>query len=221
MHMMCAHELLRGQFPQYDGLKPTVLQQSKSVKSLPPDSIQILHTRGNHWIAISTINCEQGTDVYLYDSLYSELSIDTQVILAKLVRTSKSVLYVNVVNVQRQSGTSDCGLFAIANITHIAFGLNPCMYMFKQEAMRQHFLQCIEKEKMEPFPTLPTLRSTRLSTKNKIVNIEVFCYCRCPDDGSKMVGCDNAHCKVEGNWFHEKCIDYTIKKKQEMVLQTL
>ncbi len=89
-HMMCAHELLKSQFPKYGGLKPTVLKQSKSVKSLPPDSIPILHTHDN---AISTIK-------------------ERTFILAKLVRTSKSVLYVNIANMERQS---DCGLFAEKN----------------------------------------------------------------------------------------------------------
>ena len=44
-------------------------------------------------------------------------------LLAQLVHTDKSA---NIANVAKQSGSLDCDLFAVAYITHIAFGLNPC-----------------------------------------------------------------------------------------------
>ena len=34
--------------------------------------------------------------------------------------------------------------------------------------------------------------------------INVFWYCRYPDDGTPMVQCDGKHC---GEWFHISCID--------------
>ena len=70
-HMTCAQMLLKSQFPQYGGLQCTVLQQSiETLKPLLPNSLQIVHSHGNHWIAISTVNCETGTDLCLYDSSY-------------------------------------------------------------------------------------------------------------------------------------------------------
>ena len=66
-HITCAQILLKCQFSQYGGLRCTVLQQTKSLKLLQADSLQILHTRGNHWIAVSTVNCTTG-DITVYDS---------------------------------------------------------------------------------------------------------------------------------------------------------
>ena len=76
-HITCAQTLLEHQFPQYGGLQCTVLQQTKSLKSLPAESLQILHTRSNHWIAVSTVNCTK-EDITVYDSKYSRLSSDTE-----------------------------------------------------------------------------------------------------------------------------------------------
>jgi hypothetical protein len=82
-HMTCAQTLLKHLFPQYGGLQCTVLQQTKSLKPLPEESLQILHTRGNHWIAVSTVNCTT-VEVTVYDSKYSKLSSDTEMLLAQI-----------------------------------------------------------------------------------------------------------------------------------------
>jgi len=34
---------------------------------------------------------------------------------------------------------------------------------------------------------------------------EVYCFCKGPDDGSKMMCCENKNCKA-GQWFHLKCL---------------
>ena len=40
------------------------------------------------------------------------------------------------------------------------------------------------------------------------VVIDVYCYCRCPDDGSKMVLCDGA-C---GQWYHLNCLKQKVSQ---------
>ena len=42
----------------------------------------------------------------------------------------------------KQSGSYNYGLFAIAYITHLAHGCDPSLFVFHQEAMRNHFIQC-------------------------------------------------------------------------------
>ena len=42
-------------------------------------------------------------------------------------------------DVQMQSGTYDCGLFAVAFATALAFGYNPGQYFFDQPSMRSIF----------------------------------------------------------------------------------
>ena len=57
--------------------------------------------------------------------------------------TSKPVITV--------SRSVDCGLFAIANSTAIAFGENPTKLKFKQEALSSHLVDCFHAKKMSVF----------------------------------------------------------------------
>ena len=63
--------LLKKQFPDLLGLQSTLLQSSKqqSVKE-NHNQVQIIHSRGNHWIVASTIHARDGV-VQVYDSVYS------------------------------------------------------------------------------------------------------------------------------------------------------
>ena len=63
-------------------------------------------------------------------------------ILAQLVHTSNPQFKVKVPNVTKQSGNYECGLFAFACITYLAHGLDPSLFVFHQETMRNHFIQC-------------------------------------------------------------------------------
>ena len=48
------------------------------------DVIQIMHTRGNHWIVISTVGCS-GKDVNVFDTLYSSVDSETVKIIHVLL----------------------------------------------------------------------------------------------------------------------------------------
>ena len=61
---------------------------------------------------------------------------------------------------------------------------------------------------MEPFPVKKERRSTRVP---KVLSINVYCYCRCPYNGEKMVKC-NGECD---EWYHIKCICIPIIKKRK------
>ncbi len=78
--------------------------------------------------------------------MYSELDPDTEKVVFNLFGTVK----LNFVNVQKQKGGSDCGLFAIA----ISNGLNPSRIIFDQAAMRSHLVTCLNNKKMTLFPTI-------------------------------------------------------------------
>ena len=128
----------------------------------------------------------QDTDVFLYDSLYShtEISLTTNILLAKLLNSSKHFIRLCVPQMPKQWEASDCGLFSIAYATHLAFGKDPSGVTFIQPSMRNHFLHCIEDEKIKPFPVGPERRK-RGASKQIIINIDMYCYCRCPDDGTR------------------------------------
>ena len=167
--------------------------------------MQILHTDDEHWVAVSTFDTGD-EDIVIYDSKYSSLSQRTQTLIAKLVNTDKPSFTVRVASVTKQSGASDCGLYAIANITHIVTGLDPSLYIFRQALMRNHLLKCFEQKKLEPFPVF---KERRVSTCAKTMTVRVYCYCRSVYDGEKMVEC-NGGC---GEWYHTKCISTRVHRK--------
>ena len=44
-------------------------------------------------------------------------------------------------NVAKQKGSTDCGLYAIALLFSLAFGNDPTEYIFDQDALRLHLLK--------------------------------------------------------------------------------
>ena len=53
--------------------------------------------------------------------------------------------------IQNQVGCSDCGLFAIAFAVSICLGMNPSKFIYDQENMRRHLIECIENQKFSNF----------------------------------------------------------------------
>ena len=67
----------------------------------------------------------------MYDSVQSTVDEETNKVFAYLFHS----LSVKVMQTQKQVGGNDCGLFAIAIATAIAFGANPTKLLFDQAAM--------------------------------------------------------------------------------------
>ena len=78
--------------------------------------VQILHCDSGHWLTISTSGCGL-SEVLVYDSLYSGASRCVQCQIASLLSSPSSHVMLNFVDMQRQSSTYDCGLFAVAFAT--------------------------------------------------------------------------------------------------------
>ena len=76
-HINFAQVLLKRQFKSLSGLQST-LWLTKLKEPLPATgSVQVLHTRGNHWIVASTVGCSAG-DVNVFDSLYTSVDAAKQ-----------------------------------------------------------------------------------------------------------------------------------------------
>ena len=200
-HIMCGQLLIKKAFPHIGGLLST-LQQQKNIVPLQSKSLQIVHLPG-HWICVSTMNCEN-EDIVLYDSSSLNINEHLKWLLSKLVCTQKPQFTVRIACLAKQSANSDCGLYAIGYITHLAFGLDPSLFVLKQQALRSHFIHCIEQKTISPFPIL---REHRQPSTPTVVTIEVHCHCRCPDTGSKMVFCDGP-CR---RWYHFECLNAVTK----------
>ena len=63
------------------GLQSTLLVASCKTQIAVQPSLQIVHSRGNHWIVVTTLRCLVGT-VKVFDSLYTSADPSTVDILS-------------------------------------------------------------------------------------------------------------------------------------------
>lgn len=137
-HIAAVQSLLKSQFPSIGGLKDPITQLStKSDISLSSGSLQILHINSNHWITVSTCNLKD-VDNIVNDSKYQHLEKATKRPLAKLVCTKQDSLKVSIANINKQSGSDDCGVFSAAYCTSLAYQQDPGGVVYDQSKMREH-----------------------------------------------------------------------------------
>jgi hypothetical protein len=132
--IICAAQMLLLQFfPNMAGLQPPTLQKVFAFQVHSGDFVQIIHVRNNHWCVVSTVGCQSGV-VHVYDSLYKTLSKETVHLIARMVHVPSSELKVVMMDVEKQSNGSDCGVLAIAYAFDICNGMNPCSVRFDTSA---------------------------------------------------------------------------------------
>ena len=190
-----AQVLLKAVNSHLSGFQNTLLGQSLSFDIEPGEFVQILHDDQGHWFAVSSVGTAH-PQINVLDSLYSSVSSSAKLQISALLFTTHKQITLSFRDVQRQVGSSDCGLFAIAFATAIAFGLDPGGILFDQQKLRQHLLDCFEKRGMTMFPIR---RPRRAAGRVKHIDtIPVFCICRLPKyTNSNWVQCSK--CK---EWFH-------------------
>ena len=88
-------------------------------------------------------------EVKVYDSVFDSVDDHIATVLTNLFG---SLANFKSVKIPKQAGTSDCGLFAIANAAALCFGKNPAILHFNQALMRLHLVQCMEQKTITPFP---------------------------------------------------------------------
>ena len=143
------------QFPHIGGLRNTLLQNSDSLKPLQgKDNLQIIHVKldkVDHWILISTIGCGSG-EVEVYNLLQQAPSLSTQTIIARYLKSSSTTITVKVINVALQKGSTDCGLYAIAMMTSLAYKEDPANVIYDQQELRSHLKECLDEGFISKFP---------------------------------------------------------------------
>lgn len=155
-HINFAQAIIKDQF-SIEGLQCTLLQKTHQTLN---NRLQIIHSRGNHWIVACVLFSEVGS-VNVYDSLYDTLDDETIVVIKYLFNNEN--INIKMIKVQKQKGYDDCGLFAIANTVQLAKKYvakteafankcDPGMVKYQQSVMRSHLVNCFEKTKMTGFP---------------------------------------------------------------------
>ena len=168
--------------------------------------MQIVNVDSLHWVCASNIYCPPGV-IEVYDSIpsFSTGSYGLYKQLAAILRCNTDNLMLKFVNVQRQVGTAECGVFAIAFAYALCNGVDPHTIGIDQHASRAHLLKCFKIRALSPFPTMS--RPRRMGRKRIIVErkVKVFCTCRLPFSKTDntlgpMVACQK--CK---KWYHQCC----------------
>ena len=60
----------------------------------------------------------------------------------------------DLMNVQGQTDSVNCGVFAIAYAADILSGISPIMSVYDVNKMRSHLIECLQNEELSPFPKL-------------------------------------------------------------------
>lgn len=195
-----AQSLLKKANPAVGGLQRVCLGQTMAYDIEAGEFVQILHDRRGHWLTISTIG-SSGTEVHVFDSLYPSTGSSVKMQISCLLHTEQPHIKLLIKDVQMQSGTADCGMFAIAFATALIYGKQPGEFCFDQSRMRTHLMECLEARKISMFPVK---RMRRTASKIKTSEqFKVYCICRMPNfTNSKWIQCSS--CK---EWYHcESCV---------------
>jgi hypothetical protein len=156
--------MLQEQFPSINGLCGPA--QIHLYNGLLDNSIFIFNANNNHWLTISNLNSHNTWNVY--DSLsYPKESL---IKFFKDILPDEEKVSIYFHNVQQQQGLDDCGLFALAFATSLCYQENPSLLCYDQKSLRNHYVQCIENNKVQPFPS----KSRRGSTRNVCKLIDLY-----------------------------------------------
>ena len=194
--------LLREQFPHMKGLQPPSLGVSLTMNPLGShEFVQVINIGDLHWATISTVGCHLST-VKVFDSLHWKLNDNNLKLVAGLMQSQDNKINIEYVDVQKQTGTSDCGFFALAFATSICYSQDPEKLTYKQDKMREHIFNCFQENCCTPFPS--TVNRSHVKPTKKSVSI--YCTCRSINDGTKMIQCDECR-----QWYDVNCIKVDTK----------
>ena len=193
MHIIAYQNIARVQFPDVGGLHNTLLlHKTTLILEDYEQSLQILHIQDRfHWALLQVV----GEDFYLYDSLFTTVSAETFKTVAQLVQSKQRDFTIKIMNIQKQKQTNtvDCG-------TSLLLGQDPTTLVFNNKELRSHLLKVLEGKMISPFPISQTRKPVKCITKTE--KCFVFCICRLPDNGERMICCDKSE-----EWFHFKCLN--------------
>ncbi|XP_031565267.1 uncharacterized protein LOC116300529 [Actinia tenebrosa] len=144
-----AHVLLMKVNSSVSGFQRPTLAPVRQFSVVTGDFIQIVHLNNNHWACLTSIGRLPGY-VNLLDSMTSPIS-------QEIIEFTKNLLGPNFKNithipVQQQQNGSDCGVFAIAYATCLAYGKTPVV-KFIIPRTRPHLLSCLKAGHLTLFPT--------------------------------------------------------------------
>ena len=176
--------------------------------------IQVLHVNGNHWVTVSNIRPKSDLtypgSVGIYDSNWSpasKSSLKTMQQICSFFKSRSPSIHFDYVNVDRQNNGADCGVFALAFATELAYKKDPSVCIWDVDDMRKHIIKSVENGCVLPFPKQGD-RKIGFGRRVAVSHEEsIYCLCGMPNDGTKYIEC--IQCL---QWFHVKCVSLNTKK---------
>lgn len=170
-----------------NGLQNVLLGEKLAFIPQTEQFVQIFNEKMNHWITLYLqLVAHAPSTVNVYDSLHGSLSSHTQWIIADILQSQATQIAVKLQDVQWQGNSHDCGLFELDS----AMSMQCCIHSRRYAKT----LSWCCWTRFSPTPSL-------VKNRRQILDIVVFCICRLPDNGEKMVECTS--CK---GWFHTQCV---------------
>ena len=173
--------------------------------------IQLMFVAHCHWMTASNIVC--GTSDFLVGSVQVydsgrplRLSTKGKNQICSFLKPTADRVSFDIVDVEGQTNSYDCGVYAIAYATHIIHGLDPVKskWVVAKESMRKHLYECLLNKKMTPFPTYGPRKGKLIRCISSSTE-DIHCICRMPNNPKyEMLVCD-----VCSRWYHLSCISIT------------
>ena len=159
--------------PLTKGFEDTSLGILKQYSIQKNEFIQIIHDK-NYWVTIHADPETYVSTVYLYDSLQKAKVSDSIVKqVCEIRKCSQSILNIVSMPVQQQLNACDCGVFAVAFATDLAYGKDPAVQYYDTHKMRNHLLHSLQSRLITPFPT--TNKRTKRGRKT-VNSIKLYFY---------------------------------------------
>ena len=185
-HSVNSHNLKAALKHPYGGLFDTAIALQNGfdiiVKHYRP-FIQILHTSTQHWICIGNLQTNRISNnrVNIYDNLSSDtMTAATASQIASICNVKGTSIEVVIQSVQQQRNGTDCGVFALAFATSLAYGEDPSKtsitkYLQTREpygsaiiVLLRNYVPTLE----EPFP--PPDSDSYLFVRQKTLHIQKY-----------------------------------------------
>ncbi|XP_033636978.1 uncharacterized protein LOC117297905 [Asterias rubens] len=150
-HIVAGQRLLSRQFPALEGLQEPVLGNVLQFKPIVSDGVQVMQNGNNHWVTLFKTG-EKIIKVMDSKNMGLTRQLTHQVINLCEGDDNTGAWEVRLPRMHRQRGSSDCGVFALAYATELAFKGDPEIVVYEQKRLRQHLKDCLEAMEMSPFP---------------------------------------------------------------------
>ena len=144
-----------------------------------------------HWICVFNPdrNRSENNTCYTLNSLSrGKITKNVDKKIWTLLLCKEPVIKVVINPVQQLGNGVDCGVFAIAYATSLAFDENPSLCSFNVPIMRKQLVSCFEKETMYPF-SKQHKRSFKIQKKSTVTQYLLFMLYSMPIWKRRSSGC--------------------------------